>query len=536
MLLGETLVAHGFVTTQDIERAIERQKSEGGRIGDNLLALGLISPEVLETALLLVPQMPHSIEETGIPETRLVPHLLKLMLATGENTPSGLRNQLKLPYKIISELLGIAVEQKYVEILGTANSIRRSELRYSLTNTGRSRANEALGQNQYIGPAPVPLEAYAKQVMAQRLSNERVDVNTIRDSFKSLVIPDWLERVLGPAVNSVHSILLYGAPGNGKTTIAERVATMFQNLVFIPHAVEVEGQIIKIFDPSVHQQFDMSKVSAQGSARIAESLRREEIDLRFVPCQRPTVITGGELSLEMLDLKYSEEAGFYEAPLHMKALNGTFIIDDFGRQLVTPEQLLNRWIVPLESRVDYLKLHTGKSFQIPFDALVIFSTNLQPSQLMDPAFLRRIPYKMNIPGPTLPVYRKIFEGVAKSRGIELSDDDFHMVLESLQQDGKRGLASYQPKFIINQVIASCKYEGVPPSFTPQRVADALSNLYVEDAEAAGPTSAVGLPGSNGASAAQNGLNGGQPNGAAVPNVTPNGGGDPHAGPVNGAPM
>jgi hypothetical protein len=486
MLLGESLVAHGFVSQQDVDRAVERQRSHGGRLGDNLIALNLISRDVLQAALTVIPTAPKSIAETGITETRLLRLMLKAMVIQGDNSASRIRQTMKLPYAVAKDLLQLGVDQKLVEAMGEeSDGIRRGEMRYAITRLGRDWAAEALAQSQYVGPAPVPLDAYTRQVIAQRLSNERIDANIVREFFKNLVVPEWLIRKLGPAVNSVHSMLLYGGAGNGKTTIAERVAKMFQNIIFIPYAVEVEGQIVKLFDPSVHRVFEPSQTrfapagDAASRDRITDSLRREEIDIRYAVCHRPIVMAGGELTLEMLDLRYSD-AGFYEAPLHMKAINGTFIIDDFGRQLVTPEQLLNRWIVPLESRIDFLKLHTGKSFQIAFDAFVIFSTNLHPKDLMDPAFLRRIPYKMNIPEPSPEVHRAIFDSVAKANGLALTDPVYAMICQELHE--KRGvpLASYQPKFIVNQVIASCKFDGVPPEFTPQRIGDALSNLYIDE--------------------------------------------------------
>ena len=214
-------------------------------------------------------------------------------------------------------------------------------------------------------------------------------------AFANLIVSEEFIHRVGPAINSGRSILLYGPPGNGKTSVAEQIGAIFKDTIYIPYCFEVEGQIIKVFDPGIHKRIERN---TEGATR--GTLRREDFDQRWVPCRRPFIVTGGELTLEMLDLSFNALAKFYEAPLHIKALGGIFAIDDFGRQLVSPEALLNRWIVPLESRVEYLKLHTGKSFSVPFDELVVFSTNLAPRDLMDPAFLRRIPYKMEIAGPT----------------------------------------------------------------------------------------------------------------------------------------
>ncbi len=234
---------------------------------------------------------------------------------------------------------------------------------------------------------------FVERIQRQRITNERVDQAAIEKAFGDLIISEEFIHRIGPAVNSGRSILLYGPPGNGKTSVAERIGSIFNDTIYIPYCFEVEGQIIKVFDPGIHKRIERK---TDGAA----TLRRQDFDQRWVPCRRPFIVTGGELTLEMLDLSFNALAKFYEAPLHIKALGGIFTIDDFGRQLVSPEALLNRWIVPLESRVEYLKLHTGKSFSLPFDELVVFSTNLAPRDLMDPAFLRRIPYKLEIGGPT----------------------------------------------------------------------------------------------------------------------------------------
>ena len=329
-------------------------------------------------------------------------------------------------------------------------------------------------QNQYVGPAPVPLSALVERIQRQRITNERVDRASVEKAFANLIVSQNFIHQIGPAINSGRSILLYGAPGNGKTSVAERIGAIFKETIYIPHCFAVEGQIIKVFDPGIHKRIERNATASRGT------LRREDFDVRWVPCRRPFIVTGGELTLEMLDLSFNSLAKFYEAPLHIKALGGIFTIDDFGRQLVSPEALLNRWIVPLESRIEYLKLHTGKSFSLPFDELVVFSTNLSPRDLMDPAFLRRIPYKLEIGGPNPSDYRQIFKLVARAMEMDASDEIIDMVIRTLTVENDFPLASYQPKFVIDQVRAACKFEGIAPQFRPELVEMALGNLFTKD--------------------------------------------------------
>lgn len=477
MLLGDILFAKGLVSKEDISRALEHQKEHGGRFGECLVDLELVTAEQIEEVLTEAPAAPRDIEDTGVDPNILLQLLAKGIYAENLETPSQLANALKLPSILITKLLHEATERKLLESLGQtqpgSGAVR--EVRYGLSRLGRSFALEAMEQSQYVGPAPVALEDYSDRVMRQRVSNEWVSRPMMDEAFKGLILPDRFLARLGPALNSGTAMLLYGPAGNGKTTIGEIVGKIFENVVYIPHCFEVDGAIVKVFDPSVHRTIEGE---TEGKAR---GLRKEPLDRRWVPCFRPMVITGGELTLEMLDLKFNEIAKFYEAPLHIKALNGTFLIDDFGRQLVKPEDLLNRWIVPLNSRVDYLALHTGKSFQIPFDELVIFSTNLHPNDLMDPAFQRRISYKLETVEPPEDLFRDVFRGMADERGLELSDDILEMVIAKIREL-EAPLAYFQPKFIVEQVLASCKFEGKEPQFTPQNVEDAMLNLFVSEPE------------------------------------------------------
>ena len=483
MLIGEVLLAHGLVTVDQLEQALNRQKEQGGRLGDNLRALGFISAVTLDQIMNDVPPAPRSIEETGLNPAELLRLMLKTIHARSLETPSSISRAIKIPYRVILDLIREATDRRLMETLGADGKSSLAENRYVLTESGKSFAAEALQQNQYSGPAPVSLNDYCERVARQRITNERIDSGAIEEAFHGLVITEDFVRRLGPGINSGRSILLYGPPGNGKTTIAERVASIFENVIYIPYAFEVDGQIIKVFDPSIHQ----AMVDLDGDGPRVRGLRREEFDGRWIPCRRPVIVTGGELTLEMLDLSFNSVARYYEAPLHVKALNGTFIIDDFGRQIVSPEELLNRWIVPLQSRVDYLKLHTGKSFQLPFDELVIFSTNLSPDDLMDPAFLRRIPYKLETVGPEPADFFKILRNVARENGLDVTEDIFALVLEELLVKNNYSLACYQPKFLVDQVVAACKYRGEPPTFSEELVLDAIENLYTTSAKGRGVT-------------------------------------------------
>jgi hypothetical protein len=474
MLIGDILIAQGLVSQEDVETALERQRSEGGILGEHLIAMGKLDPADLERVMRSAPPSPKDLEDTGLSVNDLL-NLVSKAMYNGAEMPSVIGGMLKLPVRVVQLVLEQAKDRKMIDILGAAGGSVASELRYALTEKGRQWAADAIAQNQYFGPAPVPLAAFVERIQRQRITNERVDREAIEKAFSNLIVADEFIHRIGPAINSGRSILLYGPPGNGKTSVSERIGSLFNDTIYIPHCFEVEGQIIKVFDPGIHERVERG---AGGNGR--STLRRQDFDLRWVPCKRPFIVTGGELTLEMLDLSFNALAKFYEAPLHIKALGGIFTIDDFGRQLVSPEALLNRWIVPLESRVEYLKLHTGKSFSVPFDELVVFSTNLAPRDLMDPAFLRRIPYKLEIAGPTPDEYRQIFKLVAKAFEMEATDEIVDFVIHHLRVEHDFQLASYQPKFVIDQVRSACKFEGIAPQFRMDLVAMALGNLFTKD--------------------------------------------------------
>jgi len=482
MSLGGLLVGRGLVTLDDIDAALERQRAEGGRLGDNLIALGLLTAEELMSVINSTPPIPTAISETGISQRSLLNLLLKFMHLEALETVSELADRMKLPRGVVQQLLDDAQPQRLLQALGSVRGGIAASIRYSLSEQGRAAAKDALEQNLYLGPAPVSLVAYQEQIQRQRISNEMLDADTLRKSFAGLVVPEHYLRKLLPAINAGRTVLLFGPPGNGKTTLATRIATLFRDVVYVPYAVEVAGQIIKIFDEGLHKplvsEADPATLLGKGG------LQRERFDERWVACGRPVAIAGGELTLEMLDLQHNPDTKFYDAPLHIKALNGMLLVDDFGRQKFDPNELLNRWIVPMENQIDYLKLNTGTSFSLPFDELLVFSTNLQPSELMDPAFMRRIPYKIKLFAPSPEEYRQIFEDVAYVNSLELVDDVFDFVVERLTVSGKFGLAYYQPRFICEQVVETCKCFNQRPRLTKELAAEALANLYfdIEDAK------------------------------------------------------
>jgi predicted ATPase with chaperone activity len=476
MKIGDILVAKGLATVADMNRAAEHQLANGGRLGDAIVALGILSHEQIEKVLNEAPQAPITMADTGVDPASLLELAIKGMYSENLETASQIAESLKLSSGIVNQLLQDAKERKLVEALASApGGGSMAEQRLTLTRGGRDWAADALKRCQYFGPAPVSLRDYQERIEAQRVSNEHVTREMLDEAFNGLVMTDRFVSRLGPAVNSGNAILIYGPAGNGKTTVAEIVGKIFQNVIYVPYCVDIDGEIMKVYDPTVHQ-----KVAEGPDPASVTGLRRSRVDLRWVPCYRPMVITGGELTIEMLDLKYNTVAKFYEAPLHIKALNGTFLIDDFGRQRAKPEDILNRWIVPLNSKVDYLTLHTGKSVRIPFDEIVIFSTNMHPDDLMDPAFQRRISYKLETVEPPAELYRKVFDGMARKAGLEMDDAIFAQVLAAIKASDAP-LAYFQPKFIVEQVLASCKFEGIKPQLTPDNVSDALANLFVKKA-------------------------------------------------------
>jgi hypothetical protein len=422
---------------------------------------------------------PTTIQETGI-STDAIDQLLIKTLYTGEATGLILADRTCLPYVLLEPLVEHARAERLVEVRGSTGS-GSAGYRYALTDAGRDRARQYLDANHYIGPAPVPLSAYVAQMRALMAARGYIDRERLRQGFSHLVIGNKVLEQLGPAVNAGKAVFLYGPPGNGKTVIAEGMGGTLGGDMYMPHAIDVDGHIITMFDPIAHESLEADTEPAS----IVTSGAR---DRRWVRIRRPVVMVGGELTLDMLDLTFNPLAHFYEAPIQLKANGGVFLVDDFGRQRMRPQDLLNRWIVPLESRVDYLTLHTGKKFQVPFDVLIVFATNLNPASLADEAFLRRIPYKIAIGDPTIDQFTRIFELNCRARHLP-----FHQVMVAYLQrrhygPSQRPMRACHPRDILDHVTALCRYRGIEPAITRELLDAACDAYFVDSSDTASDVS------------------------------------------------
>jgi len=468
--LGDLLISAKLITPADLEQATARQQEKGGSLAEQLVAIGALSAELLARALNQIPAEPSTFAEMGITATELMTLLVKLIHTARLETVAQYTEAIKLPPQMVEILVQAAISRSLLVALGSAGNA----MRYELSEQGRHWAQEALKSSLYAGPAPVVLKDFCARVELQKVTNEKVTFSSIRAALKGYSITDDFIKQIGPALNSGRAMLLYGPPGNGKTSITQSFADVFDSVIYVPYAVQIDGQIMRVFDPSLHTRIE--NPASQSGAFSA--LRREQYDARWVAIKRPFIVTGGELTLEMLDLRYDMATGFYEAPLHIKALGGCFVVDDFGRQIVSPTTLLNRWIVPMESRVDYLKLHTGKSFSIPFEALVIFSTNIDPEDLMDPAFLRRLPYKIEVGAPSIETYVSIFQNICKKAGVPLTDEALQTIIYKVTKEKGLELAAYHARFIIDQVVAIAKFMDTPPKLDLFSIDYAVKNLKI----------------------------------------------------------
>ncbi|WP_376788506.1 ATP-binding protein [Thermoflexus sp.] len=437
-----------------------------------------------------LPPVPRALEETGLSLAFLADLSLKILYNAGYLTGGQLAERLRLPYTGVTEvILDFLKREQLVEVQG-ARGVGEQAYQYALTARGRDRAREALDRSQYAGPAPVPLSAYAVAMRRQSHKGTRVTPRLMRQALGHLVLNDRVFHKIGPAINSGTSIFLYGPPGNGKTSIAEAIGhRVFQGSIFIPYAVEVGGFVIKVFDEVNHEPLTNQRSSQTG-------VLKAPADARWIAIRRPFIVSGGELTLEMLDLTWNEVSRYYEAPLQMKANGGVFLIDDFGRQQVRPRDLLNRWIVPLEKGVDYLTLHTGQKFEIPFETLILFSTNLNPRDLVDEAFLRRIRHKIEIPDPSPAEFREIFRRECQARGIPYDDQALVYLLQEWYVKRRRPLRAVHARDLLAHIQDIAAYFNVPPTLNKELIDRACEAYFVE---MGGPSPAASPPKPSGAS-------------------------------------
>lgn len=431
----------------------------------------------------LFPPEPTSVAEMGLSIGFLTDLVLKVIYFSGNITGQRLSEVTKLPFlNVLDKVLDFLKLEEYVDITGAEGSFSERSFQYVIATKGRVKVAEILDRTQYAGPAPVPLDDYIAMVQRQSIGGMVINTERIRQAFSHLVISEQMLDKVGPAANSARSLFLYGPPGNGKTTIAEGIANILDGDVLIPYAVEVDGQIIKVFDPINH------KMLAQPDAHDLEPTTNfggvpasipQLPDRRWVLCRRPQVVVGGELITEQLELIFDPIVKVYEAPYQMKANGGLFLIDDFGRQKCRPQDLLNRWIVPLEQKVDYLALQTGKKIQVPFDVLIVFSTNLAPKDLVDDAFLRRIRHKIEVPNPTPDEYREIFRRVCKAKQIPYSDEGLRYLIQEHYFKINRDLRSCHPRDICDQILDEAKYRGVAPAMSRDLINRACEAYFVK---------------------------------------------------------
>jgi len=424
---------------------------------------------VLDSPPSLHPPAPITLQDTGLGPDLVMQLTLKTLHFAGELSGSDLAKRLALAVTVLDSTLDGLKRQRHVEVVGGTGP---GSYRYRITDAGRSRAALLLEQSHYVGMAPVPLDQYRKYMDEfRRAVPLEATREKVKGAFSHIVVRDSLIDQIGPALNGGHSMFIYGPPGNGKTTVAQAIRRLLKSDIAIPSALEVEGQIIRVYDPVNHEALPMDD---EGSGLIAGP----RLDRRWMRCKRPLVMVGGELTLDALELRHNPTSGFYKAPVQMVANGGILVIDDFGRQHCSPKDLLNRWIVPLESRIDFLTLQTGQTFEVPFMVLLVFATNLKPGALVDEAFLRRIQYKIYAESPTLEDFATIFENYCRSKEVPFDRALVDEMLETYYKPNGIELRACHPRDLVNQALGLASYLGQERRLTTELLQAACKTYFV----------------------------------------------------------
>jgi predicted ATPase with chaperone activity len=414
-----------------------------------------------------VPKAPSTFHEAGVDPATVESLILKYLAGVGSAQGARIAEELSLPTQAVIEYLGHLKNQQIVVYVGTCHL---DDFRYTLTDAGRERARRFMLESLYVGPAPVPIDAYIESVRAQTITHLTARHEDLRRAFDDLLISQEMFDILGPAINSGRGMFLYGNAGNGKSSIAERITRCFGDEIYIPRCLFIDGMIMKLFDQANHEEIPRKR---------DQLFKKEHIDERWVKIRRPTLVVGGELTMESLEVQYNPTSKTCESPVQLKSNCGTLVIDDFGRQRMKPVELLNRWIVPLEKRIDFLNMPNGKKIQTPFDQLIIFATNLEPRDLCDDAFLRRIPYKINIGDPEEAAFRQLFEMIGPKMGFDM-DDGAHAAIDNLLEKHyrkkNRPFRCCQPRDLLLQIRNRCLYLGAPLRITPD-LFDYATSVY-----------------------------------------------------------
>lgn len=438
----------------------------------------VIEPSIRGQQTTFIPKPISSVNDTGLSPLWLQDLALKILYFQGYLTGYEVAEVIALPFTgIVDKILDSLKREKYIEVKASSMGLGEGSYQYGITQAGIARAREALERSQYAGPAPVPLAVYNQAIRKQSHGRLRISHRVLRESLSHLVLSEDIIQRVGPAVNSGTSIFIYGPPGNGKTSIARAVGDMIlRESIYIPYALYIEGQVVKLYDSVNHELVSREDTTSNGTGSLKSGGRR---DPRWVHIRRPFIVVGGELTLTELDLVFNDVSKFYEAPFQVKSAGGILLIDDFGRQLVRPRDLLNRWIVPLENRIDFLTLHTGRKVEVPFNVLVVFSTNLPPKDLVDEAFLRRLRHKIEIGDPSYDEYRKIFVRVAEERNIPYSDKGLAYLLQEWYIKPNRNLRASHPRDICDQILDISNFIGEDPVMSREMLDRAARAYFVD---------------------------------------------------------